>query len=101
MLHSVFGKTLWQQRRALLAWAIGITAVGVFYAAFFPAMNGPEISEAMENIAPELMEALGFTEAHPSPDIDGRVYIAGTKLPVGQFATVKIIGHTDYDLIAK
>jgi ribosomal protein S12 methylthiotransferase len=35
-----------------------------------------------------------------SPDIDGRVYIRG-KLRVGEFAKVKIIGHTDYDLIAE
>ena len=35
-----------------------------------------------------------------APDIDGRVYIRG-KLPVGTFADVKIIGHTDYDLIAE
>jgi ribosomal protein S12 methylthiotransferase len=35
-----------------------------------------------------------------APDIDGRVYLRG-KLPVGQFAQVKVIGHTDYDLIAE
>jgi len=35
-----------------------------------------------------------------APDIDGRVYVRG-QLPVGNFASVKIIGHTDYDLIAK
>jgi ribosomal protein S12 methylthiotransferase len=35
-----------------------------------------------------------------APDIDGRVYIRG-KLPVGEFAKVKILGHTDYDLIAE
>ena len=35
-----------------------------------------------------------------APDIDGRVYVRG-KLPVGEFAKVKIIGHTDYDLIAE
>ena len=35
-----------------------------------------------------------------APDIDGRVYVRG-KLPVGQFASVKIVGHTDYDLIAE
>ena len=34
-----------------------------------------------------------------APDIDGRVYIRG-KLSVGEFARVKVIGHTDYDLIA-
>ena len=35
-----------------------------------------------------------------APDIDGRVYIRG-RLPAGEFARVKIVGHTDYDLIAK
>jgi ribosomal protein S12 methylthiotransferase len=35
-----------------------------------------------------------------APDIDGRIYIRG-KVPVGEFARVKIIGHTDYDLIAE
>jgi ribosomal protein S12 methylthiotransferase len=34
-----------------------------------------------------------------APDIDGRVYVRGD-LPLGEFAQVKIIGHTDYDLIA-
>ena len=36
-----------------------------------------------------------------APDIDGRVYIRGSKLPVGKFIRVKVIGHTDYDLIAE
>jgi hypothetical protein len=35
-----------------------------------------------------------------APDIDGRVYVRG-KLALGEFAPVKIIGHTDYDLIAE
>jgi len=35
-----------------------------------------------------------------APDIDGRVYVRGG-LPVGDFAEVKIVGHTDYDLIAE
>ena len=35
-----------------------------------------------------------------APDIDGRVYVRG-KLPIGGFARVKIIAHTDYDLIAE
>jgi len=35
-----------------------------------------------------------------APDIDGRVYIRG-HLPVGDFAQVRVIGHTDYDLIAE
>jgi ribosomal protein S12 methylthiotransferase len=35
-----------------------------------------------------------------APDIDGRVYVRG-QLPPGEFARVKIVGHTDYDLIAE
>ena len=35
-----------------------------------------------------------------APDIDGRVFVRG-KLPPGEFARVRIIGHTDYDLIAE
>ena len=35
-----------------------------------------------------------------APDIDGRVLVRGD-LPLGQFAEVKITGHTDYDLIAE
>jgi ribosomal protein S12 methylthiotransferase len=35
-----------------------------------------------------------------APDIDGRVYVRG-ELPIGEFAQVKIVGHTDYDLIAE
>jgi ribosomal protein S12 methylthiotransferase len=35
-----------------------------------------------------------------APDIDGRVFIRG-KLPIGKFASVKVIGHADYDLIAE
>jgi ribosomal protein S12 methylthiotransferase len=45
-----------------------------------------------------------------APDIDGRVYIHVQSLPpsgakvqslLGQFVKVKIVGHTDYDLIAE
>jgi len=35
-----------------------------------------------------------------APDIDGRVYVRG-KLSLGEFAHVRAIGHTDYDLIAE
>ena len=35
-----------------------------------------------------------------APDIDGRVYVQG-KVPLGDFCWVRVIGHTDYDLIAE
>jgi len=37
-----------------------------------------------------------------APDIDGRIYVRGKlPLPQGEFADVRIVGHTDYDLIAE
>lgn len=35
-----------------------------------------------------------------APDIDGRVYVRG-RLPAGAFVDVRVVGHTDYDLIAE
>lgn len=35
-----------------------------------------------------------------APDIDGRIYLRG-RLPIGEFARVRVVGHTDYDLIAE
>ena len=45
----------------------------------------------------EYLIARGEADA---PDIDGRVFIKGGNLALGEFAHVKIVGHTDYDLIA-
>jgi ribosomal protein S12 methylthiotransferase len=51
----------------------------------------------LESLRGKYLIARGEADA---PDIDGRVYVRD-KLPVGDFARVKIIGHTDYDLIAE
>ncbi len=39
------------------------------------------------------------TEAD-APEIDGRVFVRG-RLPIGEFARVRVVDHTDYDLIAE
>ncbi len=51
---------------------------------------------------PEGMAREGWVaraEAH-APDIDGRVYVRG-RVPSGDFAWVRVTGHTDYDLLAE
>ncbi|MBU6399617.1 MAG: 30S ribosomal protein S12 methylthiotransferase RimO [Verrucomicrobia bacterium] len=35
-----------------------------------------------------------------APEIDGRLYVHG-ELPPGGFASVRVVGHTDYDLLAE
>jgi len=62
MLRSVFTKTLWDQRRALLGWTIGITAVGVGYAAFYPAINAPEYVQMLESFPEGVLDAMGFAD---------------------------------------
>jgi ribosomal protein S12 methylthiotransferase len=49
------------------------------------------------NLTGEYLAARGEADA---PDIDGRVFVRG-ELPLGEFADVRVIGHTDYDLIAE
>ena len=57
MLRSVFGKTLWDQRRALAGWTVGVTAVGLLYAAFYPAVNTPVITTVLTTRLSDLFMA--------------------------------------------
>lgn len=56
-----------------------------------------EDSEAAPELEGEYLIARGEADA---PDIDGRIYVRGS-LPIGEFAEVRVVGHTDYDLIAE
>jgi ribosomal protein S12 methylthiotransferase len=58
---------------------------------------GAESGRAAGEAREEYLIARGQADA---PDIDGRVYLRG-KLPLGRFARVKIVGHSDYDLFAE
>jgi ABC-2 type transport system permease protein len=96
MLRSVFSKTLWDQRRGILAWAIGLGAVGVMYAAFYPSMANPDMQAAMDAFPPEVLDALGFRDiTSPEGYLGGTTYgllgpvlsiIYGTTLGAGAIA---------------
>jgi ABC-2 type transport system permease protein len=62
MLRSVFGKTLRDQRRWLAGWTVAIAAIGVLYVAFWPLMEGPAMTSALEAFPPELLDALGYSD---------------------------------------
>lgn len=75
MLRSVFGKSLWDQRRGILIWSIGLAAVGVGYAAFYPTLNSPEMAQFMEAYPPEIMDAMGITDlTSPEGYLGGTTY---------------------------
>jgi ABC-2 type transport system permease protein len=62
MLADIWTKTLWDQRRSLLGWAIGLVAVSVVYGGFYPFAATPEYAELIDNLPAGLSEAFGWDE---------------------------------------
>jgi ABC-2 type transport system permease protein len=89
MLRNVFGKTLWDQRRGIVVWSLGIAAVGVMYAAFYPSINNPDMAAALDAYPEGLLDALGMTDiTSPSGYIGGTTYGLLGPVLVIIFATV-------------
>lgn len=75
MLRNVFTKTLWDQRRALLAWMIGIAVATAVYASFYPTMRNPEMEAAMASYPQGMMDAFGFQDlTSPAGYLGGTVF---------------------------
>jgi ABC-2 type transport system permease protein len=62
MLRDIWTKTLFDQRRALAGWAVGLAFVSLGYAAFYPAVNDPALAEAMANFPQGVVDAFGLTD---------------------------------------
>ena len=60
MLRDIWTKTLWDQRRSLLGWAIGFAAVSLVYGAFYPFAATPGYAELIESLPPALADAMGW-----------------------------------------
>jgi ABC-2 type transport system permease protein len=61
MLRSVAGKTLFDQRRALLAWTVSLALLIAMYVAIWPSMRGqPSMSDFLDQM-PEAMRSLFAT----------------------------------------
>jgi ABC-2 type transport system permease protein len=75
MLRSIFAKTFWDQRRALLAWSIGVAFATALYASFYPTMQNPQMEAAMEAYPQALMDAFGFQDlVSPAGYLGGTVF---------------------------
>lgn len=62
MLRDTWTKTLWDQRRTLLGWAIGFAAVSFVYGGFYPFAATPEYGELIDSMPPGLADAFGWDE---------------------------------------
>jgi ABC-2 type transport system permease protein len=75
MLRSVFTKSLWDQRRAISAWALAIAFVGAAYAAFYPSMSNPDMQAALDAFPKEVLDALGMADiTSPEGYVGSTVY---------------------------
>lgn len=62
MLRDIWTKTLWDQRRGLLGWGIGLLAVTLVYGGFYPFAATPEYGELIESMPAGLAEAMGWDD---------------------------------------
>jgi ABC-2 type transport system permease protein len=62
LLRNPFTKWLYDSRRSLLGWTVGIVAVGLMYAAFWPTVQMPEMARALEAYPEGLLEAFNYSD---------------------------------------
>lgn len=73
--RTVLTKTLWEARRSVIGWPLAVAAIGAVYAAFWPAMDTPEMQEAMASFPPELLDAMNYNDlATPEGYVGSAVY---------------------------
>jgi len=89
MLANPFTKALWETRRSLIGWVLGVSGVGALYAVFWPAMETPEMQEAMASFPQDILDALNYDNlTTASGYLSGSVY--GLLVPI--LVTVFAIG---------
>ncbi|MGC4791283.1 ABC transporter permease subunit [Micromonospora sp. DT178] len=62
LLRDPFTKALHDARRSLVGWTVAIVAVGAMYASFWPTMQTPEMTKALEAYPEGLLEAFNYSD---------------------------------------
>lgn len=81
MLPDIYTRTLIDNRRLLMAWAVGTTAVGSMYAAFYPQVSGGGMAEAVRNYPEAMREALRMNDVNSAAGYLGST-VFGLLLPL-------------------
>ncbi len=69
MLNSLFGKTLRDQRGALLGWAVGLALLALYLAWIFPFVNkAAEMMKVLEKLPPVLKNLIGKNQFMATPE---------------------------------
>jgi beta-exotoxin I transport system permease protein len=81
MLRNPFTKALWDSRRAILGWGLGIGWVAVMYTAFYPSISKPAFANAMQNYPDALKKAFNLEDMTSPAGYLGS-YVFGLLVPV-------------------
>ena len=74
MLRNVFAKTLWDQRRSLIAWMVAAAAVTAVYASFYPSAR-ESAAQSIATLPPAFRQAFGFGQiASPAGYLEATVF---------------------------
>ena len=75
MLRNVFTKDLWDRRRSMIWWVIGMAAMTGWLAAFYPVIrDSEEMQSFLEDFPPELLALFGID---PDTFLTGAGYLQG------------------------
>ncbi len=87
LLRNVFTRSIWDARRSLPGWTVAIAAVGVMYAALWPTMRSPEMTDALAAYPEGMLSAFNSTDlATAQGYLGGAVYGLLVPLLVAVFA---------------
>jgi ABC-2 type transport system permease protein len=81
LLANPFTKALRDGRRAVLGWAIGVGAVALMYAAFYPSISKPDVAQALENYPDSVKRAFNLNDITSPAGYLGS-YVFGLLVPV-------------------
>lgn len=73
MLPNMMAKSISDSRRSLLGWTIGIGALAAMYAAYFPSMRTPAMTQALDSYPEALKKAFNIQDMST-----GAGYLQGT-----------------------
>ena len=75
MIRNPFMKWLWDSRRSIIGWTLGIVVAACGYAAFWPTIANPELQAALENYPRALLDALNYNDiSTPAGYLTATVY---------------------------
>ncbi len=75
MINSPYTKWLWDGRRTLPIWAVGVMAVAALYGALWQSIDSPEMRNALHTLPQAVLNAVGYgSQLTPAGYLTAQVY---------------------------